>query len=422
MHAPRSSSALAVSLDPVRPAWRSALAVVCLALAVAGCGQDDDPAPAPAAAPAASPPPPTAVGGASQLAAPRPAWLTETSVVAPLSKATLDASAVAQGWTAHLGPARCDVTLHAILHPTTGPRGEATDASGAVMVPGGAGCPGPYPLLSYSRGTDLDRSRAMATPGDRETQAVAAFFAARGWVVVASDYLGYARSSFPYHPYLHAESEARTGIDALRAARTLLAGLGVPESGRLAVVGYSQGGHAALAIQRAIERDRPDGVAAPLATGAMSGPYDLAATLAESAQALPELAVSLGSSGTSRDVLLRLGDVLGTSAVELLQGGSQLAGVLQANSVIGWRPLAPVLLCGGSRDPVVPFANTTRAAADFTARGAAVTVIDVEQDPVLRIGLPPAGAGRDALGRYHQGDVPPRCFAATRDRLLEALR
>jgi pimeloyl-ACP methyl ester carboxylesterase len=390
----------------------------CLAILVAACGHDDDPA----APPAASTPPPTAVGGVTQVAPPQPAWLIDTSVVAPLPKATLDAAAVVQGWTAQLGPTRCDVTLHAIFHPTTGPKGEPTNASGAVMVPGGAGCPGPYPLLSYSRGTDLDRNRSMTTPDDRETLAVAAFFAARGWVVVASDYLGYARSTFPYHPYLHAESEASTGIDALRAARTLLSRLGVAESGRLAVVGYSQGGHAALAIERAIERDRPVGVYAPVATGAMSGPYDLSGTFTESVQLLPLLTAPVGSSGTARSALLRLGDVLGTSAAELLQAGSQLGAVLQANSVIGWRPAATVLLCGGSRDPTVPFSNTTRAAADFAARGATVTVLDVEQDPVLRVGLPPAGAQADELGSYHQGLVPPRCFAATRDRLLEPLR
>lgn len=391
-------------------------AIACLVLLLAACGQDDDPTPA------ASAPPVTAVGGVTQLAAPRPVWLTETSVVAPLTKATLDAAAVAQGWTAFLGPARCDITLHTILHPTVGPKGEATDASAAVLVPGGDGCPGPYPLLSYSRGTDLDRARSMANPDDRETQAVAAFFAARGWVVVASDYLGYARSSFPYHPYLHAESEARTGIDALRAARVLLARLGVAESERLAITGYSQGGHAALAIERAIERDRPEGVYLPVAIGAMSGPYDLVDTLTETAKILPLLTASLGGSGTARGILLRLGDVLGTTAAELLQGGSQLATVLQANSVIGWRPAASVLLCGGARDPTVPFSNTTRAAADFIARGAAVTVLDVEQDPVYRVGLPPAGAGLDELRGYHAGLLPPRCFAATRDRLLEPLR
>jgi dipeptidyl aminopeptidase/acylaminoacyl peptidase len=154
-------------------------------------------------------------------------------------KATIDATNAQRGWAALAGPARCDVTVHEIVHPTTWPRGEATDASGAVLVPSGAGCSGPYPVLSYSRGTDLDRARAMAETNERETQALAGFFAARGWVIVASDYLGYAKSSYPYHPYLHADSEARTTIDALLAGRALLARLGVAESGRVFLAGYS---------------------------------------------------------------------------------------------------------------------------------------------------------------------------------------
>ncbi|MCX7229918.1 MAG: hypothetical protein NTW15_13145, partial [Burkholderiales bacterium] len=167
----------------VRAPRPASVVAICLAILVAACGHDDEPA----APPAASAPPPIAVGGVTQVAPPQPAWLIDTSVVAPLPKATLEAAAVAQGWTAQLGSVRCDVTLHAIFHPTTGPKGEPTNASGAVMLPGGTGCPGPYPLLSYSRGTDLDRNRSMTTPDDRETLAVAAFFAARGWAVVASD-------------------------------------------------------------------------------------------------------------------------------------------------------------------------------------------------------------------------------------------
>jgi hypothetical protein len=153
----------------------------------------------------------------------------------------------------------------------------------------------------------------------------------------------------------------------------------------------------------------------------MSGPYDLAGSFPEVARLLPLLSVSLGSSA-ARTVALRLGDLLGTSATDLLASQDRLRTVLQANSVIGWTPRAPVLLCGGSRDPVVPFSNTTRAAADFASRGAAVTVVDVEQDPAYRPLLPPAGVGIDDLGSYHQGAVPPACFQAVRDRLLEPLR
>ncbi len=394
----------------------AAAPALALTLALAACGGDDPPAAPPAVAGDAQQATPTAA------AAPDPAWLASTAPVATLTKATIDATAVERGWAAFAGPARCDVTIHEIVHPTTGPKGEPTDASGAVLVPSGADCPGPYPVLSYSRGTDRDRARTMVDTTERETQAVAGFFAARGYVVVASDYLGYGKSSFPYHPYLHAESEARTTVDALLAARALLARLGVAESGRVFLAGYSQGGHAALAAQRAIERDRPAGVPAVTATGAMSGPYDLAGSFAQVAALAPLLAVDFGDSSTLRSIVLRLGDVLGTGAAELLEAGDRLRETLQANSVIGWTPRAPLMLCGGSRDPVVPFSNTRRAAEDFASRGAPPTVVDVEQEPGFAAQLPPPGTPVTELGGYHQGTVPVLCFAAVRDRWLEPRR
>jgi pimeloyl-ACP methyl ester carboxylesterase len=396
------------SRGPRGPA-RTAAAVVLSAILLAACGslEDDD----------AVAPPPAAAPGAGQGATPDPAWLTSSEQVTVLTKAALDAASAQRGWSASAGPARCDVTLHEVVHPTVGPKGEATDASGVVLVPSGPDCPGPYPLLSYSRGTDTDRSRSLAVPDDRELQAIAAFFAARGFVVVASDYLGYARSSFPYHPYLQAESVARTNLDAMRASRILLGRLGIADSGKVFLTGYSQGGHAALATQRAIERDRPPGFAVT-ATGAMSGPYDLAGSFGDAAALLPLLLADLGDSSLGQAIELRLGDVINTTAGDLLRESARLREVLTANSVLGWTPQAPVLLCGGSRDPLVPFSNTTRTAADFAARGAPPTVVDVEQEPAFAPLLPPADAPVTELGSYHQGEVPPLCFQVVRDRLL----
>ena len=31
-----------------------------------------------------------------------------------------------------------------------------TNASAAVLIPSGADCPGPFPLIAYGRGTNLD--------------------------------------------------------------------------------------------------------------------------------------------------------------------------------------------------------------------------------------------------------------------------
>jgi hypothetical protein len=71
----------------------------------------------------------------------------------------------------------------------------------------------------------------------------------------------------------------------------------------------------------------------------------------------------------------------------------------------------------------VPFSNAERSAARLRADGGTVTVVDVEREPTYSEGMPPPGASASDLGGYHQRDVPPRCFAAVRDRLLvDALR
>ena len=66
-----------------------------------------------------------------------------------------------------------------------------------------------------------------------------------GYIVTCPDYEGLGTPG--PHPYLHAASEGRATIDAVRAARQLAAKLGVRVSARWGVAGHSQGGQAALA-------------------------------------------------------------------------------------------------------------------------------------------------------------------------------
>jgi len=79
--------------------------------------------------------------------------------------------------------------------------------------------PGPYPLIAYGRGTNLDKTHTVANPQDPETILLMTFFAAQGYTVVATDFLGYALSNYSYHPYAHADSEASSVIDSIRATR-----------------------------------------------------------------------------------------------------------------------------------------------------------------------------------------------------------
>ncbi|MBI3070653.1 MAG: hypothetical protein HYY84_00865 [Deltaproteobacteria bacterium] len=73
----------------------------------------------------------------------------------------------------------------------------------------------------------------------------AGLFGARGFIGVAVDYPGLGTPGL--HPYLVSRVEGTSALDALRAARELARGLGVATSGRFAMAGLSQGGHATLA-------------------------------------------------------------------------------------------------------------------------------------------------------------------------------
>ncbi len=433
-----------------------------MAVLAAGCGGNDDeiaaappPAPIPSPAPSPAPAPTTYLAGAADSVA--------------LPAAELDA-VVAKSTAAGLaGAARCDVVVVSIDYRTVAADGVTpATASGAVLIPGGTACPGPYPLVAYSRGTDLEQTRAMATPGDSETSLVAAFLAGQGFMVAATDYLGYARSDHPFHPYLHAASEATANVDALRAARELAAQRNVALDGKVFVTGYSQGGHASMATQKLLETSLT-GEFALAGAGHMSGPYDLTGSLVESVQGLP--AGELGStyyvpfavtslqrvygniyaspseffeSPYDEEVETLFPTPAGVGVEDLILEGrlpllldslvtdgfvnatldpaSPLRAALAANSPIDFAPRTPTLLCGGSRDPVVGFGNTERALAAFQGAGAtAVSALDVENEPayadLLRDDTLPVALDTG----YHATLVPPLCLLQVR-QLFQTLR
>jgi pimeloyl-ACP methyl ester carboxylesterase len=120
--------------------------------------------------------------------------------------------------------------------------GAPIDVTGIVIVPKTKAPPNGWPVLSYAHGTVglADRCTPSNKLSDIELTLATAFNAA-GIAVVASDFEGLGTPG--RHPYLVGESEGRGVLDIVRAARQL------PNeklSGRFAVWGHSQGGHAAL--------------------------------------------------------------------------------------------------------------------------------------------------------------------------------
>jgi predicted esterase len=177
----------------------------------------------------------------------------------------------------------CGVDVQYIKYGTVGGAGEATDASGVLMVPTGsnAKCTGARPIVLYAHGTNITKSYNLANftddtnPAFSEAVLLAAMYAAQGYILVAPNYAGYDSSSLSYHPYLNADQQSKEMIDVLAAAKKALPTLISPTtaSAKLFITGYSQGGFVAMAAHRAMQAAGiPVTASAP-----MSGPYALAA-------------------------------------------------------------------------------------------------------------------------------------------------
>ncbi|XAH23192.1 prolyl oligopeptidase family serine peptidase [Xylophilus sp. GW821-FHT01B05] len=160
------------------------------------------------------------------------------------------------------GTPKCGVNFHYIQYGTVGGQGEATNASGALMVPTGtdAACTGARPIVLYAHGTTTDKAYNIAdivganSSAANEASLIAALYAAQGFIVVAPNYAGYDVSKLSYHPYLNGDQQSKDMIDSLTAARKALPVLGgASDSGKLLITGYSQGGYVALATQRAMQ-------------------------------------------------------------------------------------------------------------------------------------------------------------------------
>jgi hypothetical protein len=178
------------------------------------------------------------------------------------------------------GAPTCGVDFYYLKFWTVGGAKETTQSSGALMVPtGGTGCSGPRPIVLYAHGTNTNQALNLADvtdPTNTEGVLIAATFAAQGYIVVAPNYAGYDISTLGYHPFLDAAQQSGEMMDILTAARTALPktfAAATTDNGKLFVTGYSEGGHVAMATQRALQAAG----ATVTAAAPLSGPYALEA-------------------------------------------------------------------------------------------------------------------------------------------------
>ena len=180
-----------------------------------------------------------------------------------------------------IAPPKCGIDIYNLRYNTVDPKGTATTASAAMMIPTGndPACQGPRPIVVYAHGTRVERSLNQANITDEdnvEALLAAVLFTAQGYVLVAPNYVGFDTSALSYNPYLNADQESKDTVDALTAARSALPTSFAPtvtDGGKLFVTGYSQGGHVAMATHRLLQQTG----ATITASAPMSGPYALAA-------------------------------------------------------------------------------------------------------------------------------------------------
>src|SRR5215218_6113722 len=138
-----------------------------------------------------------------------------------------------------------------ITHTSTDPSGNPVVVSGAVLTPR-PDIVRSHPenasrIVAWAHGTmgladqcAPSRTDHLDLPGFDDYSATVVSYLSQGWTVTATDYPGLGTPGL--HPYVVGESEGRSVIDSVRAARRLNPAL----SDKWVVSGHSQGGQAAV--------------------------------------------------------------------------------------------------------------------------------------------------------------------------------
>lgn len=182
------------------------------------------------------------------------ASLSRAEVAAYLTEYELDAAAARHG-----------VDLYRINYRTGG-----VTASALVALPRSNARR--LPTVAWLHGTRAYRGYT-GSMDDNLDRAAAVQFAAAGYATSAPDYLGLGEGP-GLHPYMVARPTVTASIDALHATRELAARGGVRLDRDVAVTGFSQGGHAAMLVGRALQEGaggyfRTNGIAS------LNGPLDI---------------------------------------------------------------------------------------------------------------------------------------------------
>ena len=334
-----------------------------------------------------------------------------------------------------------------VLYHTTGVDGKDRAVSGTVAIPPGAPPRGGWPVISWAHGTTGDAP--VCTPSlDAVDGPVHDYLGpidpvldklvAAGYAVVQTDYEGQGTPGV--HPYLIGTANGRDAVDMVRAARQIEPGL----SPRWAVMGHSEGGHAALFAAALAPSWAPElqltGVVAE-APAAFISPFIGAMPKATAATPSFAFAALFMQAAASVDPAVKLDQILTPAALALMPqtldrcsgalyrpdswGGLVPASAFRSDAVM--QPLlkvaaasdagplkigVPVLILQGSTDTTVPKASSDALDKALCANGATVryeVYAGLGHRPVVPASIDDALAW--IAGRFASSAAPSNCGA-----------
>lgn len=314
------------------------------------------------------------------------------------------------------------VDARRIRYASVDVRGDASEVTGLVALPAGEAPAGGWPVVAVAHATTgvADDCAPSRDPRLADVGAQLVALAALGYVAVATDYEGLGTDG--PHPYLHGGSAARAVADSVRAARDL-----VPDAGsRWAVIGHSQGGHAALFTAQDARAVAPE--LELVGAVAVAPVTDLAGLLTRPGigRALLAPLVAVGVVAANPDA--EAADVVAPSAVDVVEAAAAgcsaerdgeailrtdaplVAGYLEANTPGQAPASAPVLVLQGGRDPLTTPAATRAAVERLCAQGGVVALREYPRaDHATVVAAGAADAARWLADRFAGVPAPSTC-------------
>ncbi|MEW6653131.1 MAG: lipase family protein [Bacteroidota bacterium] len=328
-----------------------------------------------------------------------------------------------------------DVDYYKLMYRTVDSKGNVIIVSGALFLPKGKSN---LPIISVQHGTQTKRTNVGSVNALNAPEGLIA--AALGYFALAPDYIGLGEST-QTHPYHIAKSSADPVIDIIRAGKVFASKNNITLNGQIFLAGYSEGGYVTMAAQREIEFNYKSEFNLT-AVAPMAGAYDLNMTAKKILQSqtynkpaylayflvayneiyrwnnlnaffnspyVEKLPSLFNGNYTVDEIDAQLTNdltkLINQNFVKSYLAGTEttLTTAFATNSLLNWRPIAPMRLYHGNADEYVPYENSVQAKNYFLTQGISVELVTISGGKHVSSALPSIFAAIEWFGTLKLG-------------------